>query len=126
MLSQRWRFIVFFGALTCAIAILANVWLDPHFQFTWFEYNKNAALIAFLMPTIMAVVGLPIAHRGWRLALRLWLAVLAAAGIAACWIILIGSAINGGPEAPDMISTGRYTLAVYGQYGADGVIVDQA
>lgn len=64
MLSQRCQYIIFYGALTSVVVILANVWLDPHFQFTWFEYNNNAVMIAFLMPTIMAVVGLPIAHRG--------------------------------------------------------------
>ena len=114
-MSPRWRRILFFGALVSASAILANVWADPHVQFTSFNANNDAIAVAFLLPTVMAIVGLPISALGPRVAFRVALALIALGGIYCCELVLVGGAIYGGPDPPTFISTGQYTLAVYQQ-----------
>ena len=105
------RHLVFFGALTVCVAIFANVWLDPHIQFTSFNANIDAVMIACLMPTVMAIVSLPIANRTARLAFRSALVLVALIGLCGASVVELGSMLAGGPDfVVTTTSTGRYTL----------------
>jgi len=126
------RRVIFFAALDCAVTIIGNHFAETRFRFENMSADGVAIGIAFCMPLVMAIVGVPIARRWVRYALTALLWPVAAISLLVAVFILAmdaPSAINPRFDGLTIVPAGRYTLAIFiSDFGAmdpGSVTVDQ-
>jgi hypothetical protein len=123
------RRLVFFAALDCAVTIIGNNFTETRFTFTTISANDVAIGIAFCMPLVMAIAGVPIARRWVRYALTALLWPVAAISLLVALFTFFMATMHARLNASTIASAGRYTLALYtsdfGAMDSGAVIVDQ-
>jgi hypothetical protein len=129
ILPSMTRRLVFFAALDCAVTIIGNNCSETRFTFTTISANDVAIGIAFCMPLVMAIAGVPIARRWLRYALTALLLPVAAIGLPLAALSFVMATMTTRFDAPTILPAGRYTLALftsdYGAMDSGAVIVDQ-
>jgi hypothetical protein len=120
---------VFFAALDYAATVIGNNCGETRFAFTTISANTVAIGIAFCMPFVMAVAGVPIARRWLRFALTALLLPVAAIGLPLAALSFVMATMTARFDAPTIVPAGRYTLALFtsdfGAMDSGTVIVDQ-
>jgi hypothetical protein len=123
------RRLVFFVALDCAVMIIGNARTDPHFTFTMFSANAAAIGVAFSMPLLMALAGVPIARRWLRYAVTAVLWPIAAISLLIAAVSFCIATATRSLDSATVVPAGRYTLALFASdWGAmdEGLVtVDQ-
>jgi hypothetical protein len=123
------RRLVFFAALDCAVTIIGNNFSETRLTFTTISANDVAIGIAFCMPLVMAIAGVPIARRWVRYALTALLWPVAAISLPVALVTFFMATMQARLNAPTIVPAGRYTLALFtsdfGAMDSGMVIVDQ-